>query len=261
MDTALSTAEDLTKTARARQVLAVYEVDVELDGNIPTLSRDLMPDDRRLLQDRNNSLIAQLRGCGQAIASRDRAVAAIGGMFRDGWPLYFAKMESPKQVFAAYLHALQGYPVWAVETICTALAKGLIDDVLPDFPPAAARMSQLCEEKIGDMKAEKARFSRVLSIKDIRRAIATQEERNAAIARYEEWKAGQKPDPQEAAAFAIRQEEAKARSLVYNERIMLREYSDHGMEPIRDRNGKVVSLHFAKMMGIRNQPLKAEMDR
>ena len=222
-----------------------------------TLSKEITREHRGILLERRQSLANQLRGLGMSVAARDRAGVAITTMFRDGWPLY--KMDNPKQVVAAYIHALQDFPVWAVESVCSALAKGLIEDARVEFPPSAAQVAKLCEAKIGDMKAERARFDRVLSITEIRRAPMTGEEREAARLRYEEWKANQPPDPEDLRRQERekeRAEEAKAR----NEQRILADYKARGMQPMRIA-GCIVSPSLLKNLGVlHDRPQKAEMD-
>ena len=255
--TGLSTAEELTKTIRATRILNIYENDVEEQGRILTLSKEISNADRQILTERHHALANSLRGCGLSIAARDRAALAITAMFRDGWPLY--KMDNPKQVTAAYINALQDYPVWAVEAVCGALAKGMVEEVRPDYPPAAARVAQLCEAKTGDMREEKRKFVRLLSIKDLRAAPMTNEERAAALARHEKWKASQQPDQIDAEETAKLDESARV-TIVANEKRILQEYAARGVPAHRASNGTLISPSLLKNLGLSPRP-KAEMDR
>ena len=229
--TGLSTDDDLTKTVRALRILNQYENDILEEGRILTLSKEVTRAGRQIMTDRHHAIANSLRGCGLAMATREKAAAAIAGMFRDGWPTY--KMDNPKQVVAAYLNNLQDYPIWAVESVCAHAAKGLVMDLRPDFPPTAARLSQLCESKIADLKDERRKFLRVLSIKDIRATPMSNEDRAAAAGRYEQWKAeNRRPDP--ISLEEQRQRDgATQRTLETTEQLILRENAARGMEPVR----------------------------
>jgi hypothetical protein len=254
---ALSTAEELTKTKIADLVLRQYQSDVIVEHGRPTLSKEISREHRGILLDRRQSLANQLRGLGMSVAARDRAGVAITTMFRDGWPLY--KMDNPKQVVAAYIHALQEFPVWAVESVCGALAKGLVEDARVEFPPSAAQVAKLCETKIAEMKGERAKFDRILSIVEIRRAPMTGEEREAARLRHEQWKANQPPDPEDLQRQE-REKERAERSRVRNEQRILAEYKARGMQPMRIA-GCIVSPTLLKNLGVlHDRPQKAEMD-
>jgi hypothetical protein len=257
-DTALSTAEEVTKTIRATRTLNIYENDVIEQGRILTLSKEITFEDRKILAERHQAIANSLRGLGLSIVGRERAAAAIAGMFRDGWPLY--KIDNAKQVIAAYIHGLQDYPIWAVEAACKALATGQVEDVRPDYPPATARIAQLCEAKIADLRREKAKFQRVLSIKDTRAPAMSDEEREAVWRRHQEWKAKQKPDPVSAEELE-RREQAAIETRARNDLWMLREYAALGMQPIRSANGMLISPSLGKILGLTNQPAKAEMDQ
>jgi hypothetical protein len=256
-DTALSTAEEVTKTIRATRTLNIYENDVIEQGRILTLSKEITREDRKILSDRSHAIANSLRGCGLSVAGRENAAAAIAGMFRDGWPLY--KIDNPKQVVAAYIHGLQDYPIWAVQAVCKALATGQVEDVRPDYPPATARVAQLCEAKIADLRREQTKFQRVLSIKETRAPAMTNEEREAVWLRHQEWRAQQKPDPVSAAELA-RQEQAAIATRSRNERAMLREYAALGIQPVRSANGMLISPSLRRSLGLTGQ-VKAEMDQ
>jgi hypothetical protein len=257
--TVLSTAnEELTKTRVALNRLHIAENDIEEQGRILTLSKEISRADRQMLTERRQAIANSLRGCGMSVAARDKAAAAISGMFRDGWPLY--KMDNPKIVVAAYIHGLQDYPVWAVESVCNALAKGSVEDVRPDFPPSTARIAQLCEVKIEDLRDQKQRFLRVLSIKEIRTAPMTGEQREAARLRHEKWKAEHQEPQRLSVEEQARLDDRTQETIAANERSILREYAAHGREPVRDSTGRLVTLSLVRMLGL-NPNSKAEMDR
>jgi hypothetical protein len=257
--TSLSTDELRTRTAQASHALGRVESDVEMRGPIATLSKKISNDDRKLLEWRRAGLTASLRSLSEAgTAAMDRANKAILEMISTGWPVHYAKLESPLQIAAAFIVALQPFPVWAIESVCGALARGAVEEIDPAFIPTSAIVARLCSAKIADMTRERARYQRVLSIRDIRGPDSSPEERARALSKYEAWKAGQQPEPPSQEAIERREEMDRWRQ-ERAETNLLKEYKHHGITPVRDKGGRLVSLSLARSLGLLHQP-KAEMD-
>lgn len=257
-NSALSTDEDLTKTVRAGRLLAQYESDVEQDRGTHTLSKEIPDADRRVLTDRLHSLSRQLTGLGISAAGRDRAAAAVLAMFRDGWPLY--RVDNPVKIVAAYVNALQDHPVWAVESVCGALAKGMVDDANVDYPPSAARVVQLCTDKTTDLRAQRLKFQRVLAIKEIRPPQMSGEQRERMRGKFQQLRDDLAPDQiGEDERRAL--EESTRRKRQRDESLILREYKALGKEPLRTSAGVLISPWLAKKIGSTTAKPKAEMDQ
>jgi hypothetical protein len=173
-------------------------------------------------------------------------------------------MESPHKVTAAYVNALGDHPVWAIESVCKALARGLVEGVNPTFPPSAAVVAQQCENKTVDMREEKSRFVRLLSIKDIRAPQLSEEELAGIRARHEEWKVkNQKPDPI-TEEEQRRREEASSQAIAASQANIIGAYKAMGRRPHYASDGTLISPSLLKSIGVNPKtvlPPMADMDK
>lgn len=258
----IGVSEELTKSRAALELLKRFENDVLLEGNILTLGVLPSKADKQALYDRATAVGRSLTPSSYSIASRERAAGAVTAMFRDGWPLH--KIEIPKQVIAGYLAALSDHPVWAIEMVCSHYARGLIVGENPNFPPSAAAIARQCENKTVDMREEKARFIRILAIKDIRKPQMTDEELAGVRARHEAWKLKNliEPDPI-SEEERRRREEASRQAIAASRMDIIASYRAMGRKPHYASDGTLVSPSLLKSVDINPktvQPAQAVAD-
>ena len=67
-----------------------------------------------------------------------------------------------KAATAVYVKALEDRPAWAVRRTCDAIARGDIEGVSLDFPPAAPRLRDCVNRMLEPMWAEQAKIREVL---------------------------------------------------------------------------------------------------
>lgn len=231
MTTALTTTEsndvELTKTKQARILIDRFSNDVIMEGRVPTLSVLPTKEERAVLSDRRASLAGQLRPVNYSVANKEKFVAVISRFFGN-WPTF--KPEKPKEVVATYLMALGDFPLWAIESVCSDIAKGGVTGVNPAFPTAAPQMAQLCGHKIAVLQAEHVKVSGLLAVRDVRVSPLTPEEREISVAKHKEWEAQR--DSVDEEIDTKRRDELAARSIARNEQAIRDEYKARGEKPV-----------------------------
>jgi hypothetical protein len=230
----------------ARRICDRYHSDIEVDRNTLTLSRLPVHEERSIMSARLTALTSSLRPTSYSVGGMDAAGKALSEMFTKGaWPnLKVADAATARKMVTAYLANLEVYPFWAITAVCQAVSSGKVDDLNPDYPPSAARLAQLCDQKIADMVAEKARFAKVLGIKQVRTTVDSPEVREAARLRHEAWKAEQEDPSKEI------HDKAEAKLLqdlrLGSEKSIIADYAARGMQPIRTESGILVSPSLIK---------------
>lgn len=89
----------------------------------------------------------------RSMAEKERAARAVAAML-SGW--VNARVADPAAKVSAYIATLGDLPCWAVEQVCAEVARGHVEGLDPDFPPSAARLHQLGETAIAQLRKEAA---------------------------------------------------------------------------------------------------------
>lgn len=161
---------------------------------------------------------------------------------------------SPESSIAAYVAKLEELPMWAVEAAIADLARGRVEGMSPDFPPSAARIFQLAEAKMGDVKTEQRRIEVVLNARvaeeparhpdEVRRVAESMKTFAAEMAAK---------NPTESEEATRERRERDQRNKERNDAALVIEYHMHGFEPVMF-NGRPMSMSLARATGARLIP-------
>ncbi len=191
------------------------------------------PAERAALQHRLDVLRGALVPAGHAAAAA-RVGAAVSDMLGGG----YASLQNVdrKQHVAGYVAALQDLPAWAVERACSAVRKGQVEGLDPDWPPTHARMHQIAERETATVHAERKQIEAVLALRLPQTADEAQRARMALAAQA--WLDRSDPKAAELAARAESEDAARrARGLARleeaNRVTFARECAAAGLDPGR----------------------------
>lgn len=233
----------LVPGADAAQIVAMIHVHNE--GRGLELSR--FPNEREMtiLKTRTDELNFQLKPISYADAMRQKAVAAFSDMFR-GYPA-LANTDT-RALLNDFLTHLKEYPLFAIVAACEDVKHGRVKDIRIDRVPNTVQLRRVVEGYVADVREEKFHIDQRLTIKKILTPVMPAEQRK---------KFGQAlADLAESMRAPLEREKQEARdrfvavSLDRREKDILRDYAAAGIDPIRARDGSLMSYSLAKQIGL-----------
>jgi hypothetical protein len=214
-----------------------------LDTAIPSRERDALKsrlvECRRAMMPMNS--ISDREKIGLALTKLLSGFAHTGSMI-------------PQITIAAYVSKLAELPAWAVEAAIADIDRGRVEGMSPDFPPSAARIFQLAEAKMSDVRSEQRRIEVVLNARvadgparhpdEVRRVAESMKTFAADMA------AKIQPETDEQNQ---KRRENDQRTKERQDAALVLEYHMHGFEPVMF-NGRPVSISLARTTGARLVP-------
>lgn len=215
------------------------------------------PQEKRTLEKRRAAVIGFLRGHDMSNAGKDRVTAALNALFGS----YFNHKAGEEDI-AGLMVLMRDRPAWAIEEVCQDIFDGRIFDVRrgervklsPDFLPSGPRLNQCAIDKCIKLEAELFKLKRVLSVtrrmppsaashaKPLREDVFT-EVRDDGSVLTNDFAAF------DAARTLARKAQDYQTQASVNERMRLAEYTALGIDPIRGRDGSVISVSLARSVG------------
>lgn len=264
-------ANDITKLQGARQVGIAPPPEVKklVDAFFGAITREHRgdalprlptPGERTTLDGRRKDIVSLLRGHQYSGAAADRARAALNALFGS----YFNHRATTEDV-EGLLTLMRERPAWAIEQTCQDVFDGKIFDVVrgervklnPDFLPSGPRLNQHALDLCGELDAEQFKIERVLAVKIVAspalREAPTEEQRQVvrnALQSFHGRVVGAEhlEEQLNQRRQETRTDMARASAAAY-ERDALREYEALGVEPVRNKDGSIVSVSMARSLG------------
>lgn len=186
---------------------------------------------------------------GRASAERERAARAVSAMLT-GW--INAKVSDPAAKVAGYITLLADLPCWVVEQVCYDAGTGRIEGLERAYPPSAAQLHALCEERLERLRKEAADLAAARSIKLVAH-VPDEEERIRIRTKLMDLseRLSQGDDKEVEARLRVKAEQNTAAAQAAQARVKA-EYEAVGLEPPKD-------LRFALSLTARRE--MAERDR
>lgn len=213
------------------------------------LDNPLPPAIRSALDHRAGVLRGALRKPGRdehtAIMS---AVVQMLGSFRSSG----GTKDDPRAVAAKYVEVLADLPLWAIQRVCKAVERGLVEGISLDFPPSTARLRAAVEEEVEPIWTEGLQIGRLCRAQIKRKISAEESERlmKACTAWLD------RSDPIAKQIFDSMEGERRKveaarieRGKIAAEKSLLAEYGRLGMEPVRGPDGLLISPSLLRVLG------------
>src|ERR1700675_4849793 len=126
-------------------------------GNIPTLPAPVPAEDKLAMISR----LAECHKLMMPLNANERAPLALA------LSLMFAGFNDHRamdveMIVTSYIRAFSTLPFWSVERAIFDIERGRVEGLSPDFRPTAARIFQVAEAKLAEIRAEKARIETIL---------------------------------------------------------------------------------------------------
>lgn len=205
-------------------------------------------DPRKILERRRRECRVLLRGL-NGVGDQQQAALAVSLVLQG----YSGRVGDAQGTVSAYIDVLQDMPLWATQQACEDVRRGRVAGVNPDFPPSAARLHQVADEKLTPLRQELRKLDIVLDSKvhEIEQNIPA-EERAAVLKGIRETIA--QLNTASGMEDEAETEKRKARIRVQRDRddeALVREYEHEGIVPHFDSHTKrPVSLRLARMLGL-----------
>lgn len=175
----LATAGPSTMTRTFSDRLAWYVQGIVRHGDMTETTRPVDELSRLGLQKRLGELQITLGEKARDRAAIAMAVAELMNAFRNAG---FVKEAEARETIAAYVKVLDDRPPWAVRRVCEQIAKGQIEGISLDRPPAAPRLRDTVNKLLEPLFQEAHQLREVLNARPIRNA--PPEERERVIAGF-----------------------------------------------------------------------------
>lgn len=226
------------------------------DGHRWVMMRAVDGDPRRILEARRKQVRVLLRGL-NGVGDQQQAALAVSLALQG----YSGRIADAQGTVTAYTSVLQDVPLWSIQQACDEVRRGRVAGVNPDFPPSAARLHQVAEEKLTPLRQELRKLDIVLDSKvhEVDQQIPA-EERAAVLKGLRETVAqlATVADTESAAEA----ERRKARIRTQQDRAdeaLIREYEREGLVPhFNSDTRRPVSLRLARMLGLPLEPVEQE---
>lgn len=215
-----------------------------------TLDRPVLASDKATLQARQAECRRLLIPM-SAISDRER----IGGLLAHLFSGYANTASlSPSQMIAAYISKLSELPAWSIEETIHDVERGRVDGLSPDFPPSAARLFQIADAKVAEIKTEKQKIDTIISARvATEKPGPSQEERERVAVKFKELK-----KQMDAAAYDKHQAEKEKVARLESEKLKAQreeharrmEYILQGFEPPTNKHGITISMSLAMSTGM-----------
>lgn len=196
--------------------------------------------------------LAPLRG----IAEKERAARAVAEMLT-GW--INAKVDNPAAKVAGYITLLADLPCWVIEQVCHDAGTGRIEGLDKAYPPSAAQLHALCEERLERLRKEAADLATVRDVKLVAH-VPSEEQRlrigTKLIDLSERLSHGN--DDEVAARLLVKQEQNSASAQAAQARVKA-EYENAGLTPPKDLRFSL-SLTARKAMADSDQERRGQLD-
>lgn len=252
LSTTTSTSPQILPDRGTADLIARFQNRLDREGRSWFLPALPTADERRAIEARRGDVRRSLRPISMVHADKERAALAITAMLT-AW-IHTGRAD-PKSTVAAYVMHLADLPLFAIEKACGDVARGYVDGLSPDFPPAAPRLHQLAMDACEKLSGEAATIDRILNAE--LRVEISEDERARVSARFKELAERMRvntvepEDQRRKAQIERRQKEA-------HERAILAEYAALGMEPVYAGDGIIVSPALLKVLGATVPPRKTE---
>ncbi len=249
------TLPGLLPDAEALRLAEVFRA--KFEGSCFVVERMPTTVERQTLQRRSAQLTEVLRPIGDG-GGRVAASEAIAGLL----VAYGYGRNDPRadETITVYVKHLSEVPLFAIRAACEDVRAGRVHDVdrrtgnrvplSPDKEPSTIRLRAVAQKHVDRVAAEKYAFDKVLMAKRAVEPPASDAERAAVGARFQELAADlarqtAKKELDDAEELAAEVEARRARG----DRLIEAEYEALGLTPVRNSAGTLVSLSMMKASG------------
>jgi hypothetical protein len=190
-----------------------------------------------------NRTLLPMRG----MTNREKIGAALARMFSG---FTNTKSLDPQTTIATYLVKLAELPAWAIEAAIYDVERGRVDGLSPDFPPSAARVFQLTEIKLTELREEKRKIETLVraKVEEAPHSPESVARVGAMMKSLSEKMGGASIEGIKKAERDRKRTEADHRTIKRNDASIILEYRMHGLEPVMV-NGRPMSLSLARATG------------
>ena len=227
-----------------------YAKTIDDDGH-GNLSMPTFPteDHRAIMQDYLREQRSRFRALMDSMADKDRAIKALGKMF-DGFTK-FRELDQRRvmETTRTYYEAVCHLPVFALELACEDIRKGRVKDLDVDWPPTCARVAKEAEShQLQAYASEVMPVERVLGIRKLSPPMPSPEQAERVAKLLSGLKMKLMEDETERGRKL--REKVAIDAVASNRRFVEDEWKAHGLEPIRDKTGKAMSMSLARSLGL-----------
>lgn len=130
------------------------------DGSPAVLRREVVPDERMILEARRlrlHALLRPMREAGEELRRAAEAIAATMMCFTS-----MRNVEDPQGLIAAYVQAMSDLPIFAVLAACEDAKAGKIKGQDSDFMPSTALMIPAAEKRVFPVEGERLMIQKTL---------------------------------------------------------------------------------------------------
>jgi hypothetical protein len=214
-----------------------------------TTTRQPTPAEKSTLLARLDSVRRSLAPLQRSEGEKQRAARAVAAML-SGW--ISARAADPAAKVAAYVANLSDLPCWVVEKVCASVARGHVEGLDPDFPPSAARLHQLGEEALQQLRREAQDLHDVTNATPAEAPPQTEEDKARVAFALKQFHERQTVTDEATVADTRRREQNQRANVDAQERTRA-EYAALGLDPPSDL---ALSVTARRELGIGTGPAK-----